>query len=84
VFSNNGSLPVDRIDDMILRIMTPYYHLNQDAGFPQIDGYTPKLNFFPESAYTSNFSFGPIVDVRSEQHTKYASCACSTCRGNAC
>ena len=58
---------------MILRIMTPYYHLNQDEGFPKIDEYTPKLNFFPQSAYTFNFSYGPIVDVRSEQHTKYAS-----------
>lgn len=57
---------------MVLRIMTPYYHLKQDEGFPQIDGYTPKLNFFAESSYLYKFELGPIVDVRKEEHTKYA------------
>lgn len=34
---NNGSLSVDRLDDMIRRVMTPYFHLGQDSGFPTRD-----------------------------------------------
>ncbi|KAF9692889.1 hypothetical protein EKO04_009060 [Ascochyta lentis] len=64
---NNGSLPLDRVNDMVLRIMTPYFHLNQDVDFPPIDGYTPRLGFFGASGYPYNFSLGPIVDVRQEQ-----------------
>jgi beta-glucosidase len=55
---------------MIHRIMTPYYYLGQDANFPPIDGYTSKLNFFSESSYVDNFTVGPIVNVRSQEHTK--------------
>ncbi|KAH7408303.1 glycoside hydrolase superfamily [Phaeosphaeria sp. MPI-PUGE-AT-0046c] len=67
---NNGTLDVQRLDDMVLRIMTPYYHLGQDASYPPIDGYTPKLSFYPGSNYVSNFTLGPIVDARKEEHTK--------------
>jgi beta-glucosidase len=67
---NNGSLPIQRVDDMVLRIMTPYYYLGQDADFPLIDGYTPKLGFSPGANYASNFSLGPIVDVRKDAHAK--------------
>jgi beta-glucosidase len=68
--SNNGSLPVERVNDMVLRIMTPYYYLGQDVDFPLIDGYSPKLSFYPESNYVDNFTLGPTVDVRKEEHTK--------------
>jgi beta-glucosidase len=34
---NNGSLSEARLDDMIKRIMTPYFHLKQDTDFPPID-----------------------------------------------
>ncbi|KAH6698355.1 putative glycosyl hydrolase [Leptodontidium sp. MPI-SDFR-AT-0119] len=34
---NNGSLSVDRLDDMIRRVMTPFYLLGQDNGFPTQD-----------------------------------------------
>ncbi|PVH78843.1 glycoside hydrolase family 3 protein [Cadophora sp. DSE1049] len=34
---NNGSLPIARLDDMIRRVMTPYYVLNQDEDFPTQD-----------------------------------------------
>lgn len=34
---NNGSLPIARLDDMIRRVMTPYYALKQDQGFPTQD-----------------------------------------------
>lgn len=39
----NGSLSEARVDDMVLRIMTPYFHLGQGSDFPPIDGYTPQL-----------------------------------------
>lgn len=67
---NNGSLAIERVDDMVLRIMTPYYFHGQDNNFPPIDGYTPKLGFAPESNYVNNFTLGPVVDVRREEHEK--------------
>lgn len=33
----NGSISIDRLDDMVGRIMTPYYLLNQDTDFPTPD-----------------------------------------------
>jgi beta-glucosidase len=67
---NNGSLSEERVDDMVLRVMTPYFHLGQDADFPLIDGYTPQLGFFGASGYSHNFKLGPTVDVRSQQHAQ--------------
>ena len=67
---NNGSLSTERVDDMVLRIMTPYFHLNQDVDFPPVDGYTSRLGFFGSGTYPYNFTLGPIVDVRQEQHSK--------------
>jgi beta-glucosidase len=55
---------------MVLRIMTPYYFLGQDANYPPIDGYTPYLGFFPGTNYADNFTLGPLVDVRKEEHVK--------------
>jgi beta-glucosidase len=43
---NNGTLDIARIDDMIVRIMTPYYWLNQDVDFPTVDPSTALLNTF--------------------------------------
>ncbi|KAL1591747.1 hypothetical protein SLS60_011746 [Paraconiothyrium brasiliense] len=34
---NNGTLNESRVDDMVRRIMTPYYQLNQDQDFPTVD-----------------------------------------------
>lgn len=55
---------------MVLRIMTPFFFLGQDVNFPPIDGYTPNLGFFPGMAYADNFTLGPMVDVRKEEHSK--------------
>jgi beta-glucosidase len=63
---NNGSLSIERVDDMILRIMTPYYALNQDVDFPPVDETSQPLSFFPQSEYVYNFTLGPLVDVRAE------------------
>lgn len=66
----NGSLLEERVNDMVLRVMTPYFHLSQDTKFPPIDGYTPRLGFFDSSGYSHNYTFGPTVDVRSQQHVQ--------------
>ncbi|KAL5113430.1 hypothetical protein ACEQ8H_008698 [Pleosporales sp. CAS-2024a] len=66
---NNGSVAIQRVDDMIHRIMTPYFYLGQDSNYPPIDGYEPQLNFFPISAYAGNFSYGATVDVRGDHAT---------------
>lgn len=41
---NNGSIAMDRLDDMCRRIMAPYYQLKQDQGFPAIDPVNKDLN----------------------------------------
>ncbi|KAJ4319111.1 hypothetical protein N0V94_004071 [Neodidymelliopsis sp. IMI 364377] len=54
---NNGTLDVARVDDMIVRIMTPYYWLGQDKDFPTIDPSTPALNTFsPVDTWTREFN----------------------------
>lgn len=39
----NGTVSIDRLDDMVRRIMTPYFHLGQTS-YPPIDGSTYGLN----------------------------------------
>ncbi|KAF1843405.1 glycoside hydrolase family 3 protein [Cucurbitaria berberidis CBS 394.84] len=52
---NNGTL--SRIDDMIIRIMTPYFHLGQDQAFPTVDPSSADLNVFsPRSNWTREFN----------------------------
>jgi beta-glucosidase len=41
---NNGTINIARLDDMITRIMTPYYALHQDEDFPSIDPSGVTLN----------------------------------------
>nr|WAP05612.1 beta-glucosidase [Talaromyces funiculosus] len=42
---NNGSLSESRLDDMVKRILTPYYYLNQDSeDYPTIDLDTGNLS----------------------------------------
>ncbi|KAK2054780.1 glycosyl hydrolase family 3 N terminal domain-containing protein [Colletotrichum caudatum] len=54
---NNGTLDASRVDDMIVRIMTPYYWLGQDSGFPSIDPSSGDLNTFsPKSTWTFNYN----------------------------
>lgn len=40
----NGSVSASRLDDMCHRVMTPYYLLNQDRGFPPVDPGSKELN----------------------------------------
>ncbi|KAI0476191.1 beta-glucosidase-related glycosidase [Xylariaceae sp. FL0804] len=55
---NNGTLSVSRLDDMIMRIMTPYYYLGQDtADFPLIDPSGGDLNTFtPRDTWFREFN----------------------------
>lgn len=46
---NNGTVPVERVDDMCRRIMTPYFYLQQQQ-YPPTDGSEPALNFFPRTS----------------------------------
>jgi beta-glucosidase len=41
---NNGSLTMDRLDDMCRRVMAPYFQLKQDKGFPAMDPSNKELN----------------------------------------
>jgi beta-glucosidase len=43
---NNGTIDVERLDDMIIRIMTPYYALHQDEDFPTVDPSIARLHTF--------------------------------------
>lgn len=55
---NNGTLDVARVNDMIIRIMTPYYHLGQYQDFPSVDASSGDLNTFsPRSTWTRNYTF---------------------------
>jgi beta-glucosidase len=55
---NNGTVSESRIDDMIVRIMTPYYWLGQDQGYPSVDESGADLNTFsPRSTWLRNFTF---------------------------
>ncbi|RAR15467.1 glycoside hydrolase family 3 protein [Stemphylium lycopersici] len=65
---NNGSLSVDRLDDMVVRVMTPYFHLQQHRDFPPVDGFVPPSSFGPLPPFLHNFTLGPIVDVRRQEH----------------
>ncbi|KAM0434015.1 hypothetical protein ACHAPT_003959 [Fusarium lateritium] len=54
---NNGTLDVARVDDMILRIMTPYFWLGQDQDFPSIDPSSADLNTFsPKSTWVYQYN----------------------------
>ncbi|KAL2075129.1 hypothetical protein VTL71DRAFT_71 [Oculimacula yallundae] len=53
---NNGTLESSRVDDMIIRIMTPYFWLGQDKDYPSTDPSSADLNTFsPKSSWTSEW-----------------------------
>lgn len=64
---NNGTLDVARLNDMVVRIMTPYYFHGQDSGYPGVDPAGGLLNTFsPVSTWrdTFNMTGERNVDVR--------------------
>lgn len=52
----NGTVPENRIDDAILRILTPYYSLGQDEGYPPVS--------FNSSTYDRQLN--PYISVRGD------------------
>ncbi|KAK5045553.1 hypothetical protein LTR84_009171 [Exophiala bonariae] len=63
---NNASVSQSRIDDMVLRIMTPYFFLKQDD-YPPIDGQSPALNNNNPQNYRYQFTLGESdTDVRED------------------
>lgn len=54
---NNGTIETGRLDDMILRIMTPYYWLGQDKDYPLVDpssSYFLEQTLFPKKLWNKN------------------------------
>ncbi|KAE8148639.1 glycosyl hydrolase family 3 N terminal domain-containing protein [Aspergillus avenaceus] len=63
----NGTVSTDRLDDMIVRIMTPYFWLGQDKDYPSVDASVGPLNVdSPLYTWLYNWTFtGPTNrDVR--------------------
>lgn len=49
---NNGSVPMDRVDDIAIRIMTPYFRLKQnEASYPKIDPSSATINGEPSKFF---------------------------------
>ncbi|KAH7111847.1 glycosyl hydrolase family 3 N terminal domain-containing protein [Dendryphion nanum] len=67
---NNGSLLVQRLDDMVLRILAPFLFLKQDTGNSPVDGSGKSLGFVPDQDYLHEFPLDPIVDVCAD-HTAH-------------
>ncbi|KAL4862485.1 hypothetical protein BDV12DRAFT_207188 [Aspergillus spectabilis] len=68
----NGTVEESRIDDMIIRIMTPYYWLGQDQDYPSVDPSSADLNTFsPRDEWLREFNLtGPVSrDVRGNHST---------------
>jgi beta-glucosidase len=68
---NNGSLDTSRLDDMITRIMTPYFFHGQDENYPLIDPDSADLNTFsPRSTWLDTFVLNGTrgVDVRADHN----------------
>ncbi|KAJ5899853.1 hypothetical protein N7495_004597 [Penicillium taxi] len=66
--AQNGSVSLDRLDDMIVRIMTPYFLLGQDKDYPSVDASVGPLNVdSPPDTWIHNWTFTGATnrDVRA-------------------
>lgn len=73
---NNGSLSEARVDDMVIRILMPYYGLNQDAeNYPTVDLDTAQLQYgmfgddLPTFSYT--FNTGNLSDINRDVRSNH-------------
>ncbi|KFY10611.1 hypothetical protein V491_07580 [Pseudogymnoascus sp. VKM F-3775] len=60
---NNGSLTMARIDDMVHRVMTPYFFLKQDTSYPSVDASSAPINEWGVHPYLQSFVYGPKSNV---------------------
>jgi len=60
----NGSVPMDRLDDMVTRVMKPYFRLAQDANFPSVDPANVVLLGINTIGYAGVNSTPASIDVR--------------------
>ena len=62
----NGSLPESRVDDMVLRVLTPYYYLGQDSNYPAIDASSVAIQGFDAATSPYTWTLSPTdVDARA-------------------
>ncbi|KAE8331461.1 beta-glucosidase G [Aspergillus sergii] len=55
----NGTLPMSRLDDMVLRVMAPYFYLQQDrSDWPLIDPSSQELGDFSDSMANYSWPIG--------------------------
>lgn len=69
---NNGSLSETRLNDMIARIMTPYFYLQQNSTYPTVDPSSGALNnFLPSEDTQFQFALNGTTnrDVRDDHAT---------------
>ncbi|KAH8659957.1 beta2 tomatinase [Xylariales sp. PMI_506] len=66
---DNGSIPESRVDDMIRRVMTPYYLLGQDEDYPEVDPTTTWLYYLDYDEPIDISIAPPAVDVRGDHAT---------------
>jgi beta-glucosidase len=55
-FYANGTLPSTRLNDMLLRILTPYFHLGQNKAYPSVDPSSADLNGLYPKNYRYDFN----------------------------
>ncbi|KAL5337328.1 glycoside hydrolase superfamily [Aspergillus crustosus] len=61
----NGTLDEARLDDMVTRIMTPYFHLHQDEDYPTVDLSSVYLNTFSnQSSWLRDWEITQDTSVR--------------------
>jgi beta-glucosidase len=67
----NGTLEVSRLDDMIVRLMTPYYFLGQDGDYPTIDpSSVPLQTFFVDYDPRSNWVDNLVLNGTSNHDVR--------------
>ncbi|KKK12894.1 hypothetical protein ARAM_007475 [Aspergillus rambellii] len=57
-YVQNGTVSSDRIDDMVRRILTPYFYLHQDEDFPTVD---PSTLYIMLAANDLPMSYLPLL-----------------------
>ena len=54
--TSNGSISASRLDDMVTRVMTPYFYLGQNQGYPSIDPSTSALEGVSVQEFNYDFN----------------------------